>query len=1057
MKRYRPLSCAGLDFPRSSLAIAALCGLAAQPARAELLVNLDATTLSEGPLVDWPNTASLPGAFTSSDSANPPVVARVAGMKGVQLTGAAHYLGPVAPTPLTGAGARTIEAWVHNPAGSDFETIVAWGRRGGPDNTNSAFSHGVHPTWGAFGGWGAADLDWQEKLAFGRWNYVVYTYDGTTSAAYADGELANSEEVPLDTFATDTAGNGLPFRVGAANNADGTVFNGEPPTFTLAVVRVHDTVLTADQIRAKFDSEKSTFGLLDTDGDQMPDYFERSYAFLSETDPTDAAKDQDGDGLSNLREFEVNTNPGNADTDGDTVSDGAELNRQFGGAAAPTDPLKADTDADGASDGVETGTGVFVSATNLGSNPLVADTDGDTFTDGQEAAAGSDPNKATSVPPPKPVVDLNAKDLALGVITAWPSTGAIGGSFAASGTPTVTETQTVKGVTLNGTSDFLTGPAVPTYLGGNNNRTVEAWVFNPSAADEETIFSWGRRGGPDGSNVSFNHGLNASFGAVGHWGGPDIGWNNVGPYTGRWTHVAYVWDSATLTTTVYADGQEANTETLVNPLNTHLTSSSGSALPFRVGSQNEANGSATTGLRGSMTIARILVHDRVLSATDIAASYTAGAGDFGLIDFDNDGLPTWLERQNPSFLNPNDASDAAKDQDSDGLTNLEEYQNQTSLTVADTDGDGLNDGAEVKRTPSPTNPLRADTDQDGLVDGAETATDPVSSDTDADTFPDGQEVFHGSNPNLASSVPDLTKPQKLVDLSAASLPEGPLNAWPDSGKLGRPFVAGATPSVVGPVNNIKAVTLDGTQHYVGPSAPIFIGGDAGRTVDAWIFNPAANTEETIVAWGRRGGAPDGSNASYTHGTDPTWGAMGQWGPPDTGWNGKVVQGVWTHVAFVYDPAKAATFVYSDGVEANTKAMPGPLAIHNTDTSDRPLPIRVGAQNGAGGAVDGQFGTLSIARLRIYDGVLSGPEIAALYDAEKATYTAIPLEFLAPQYDRAADRLTLSWTAAGASYTLEGVNSLDGTWAPVATGLTATSYVVEGVSTKPNTLYRVRTQ
>ena len=38
------------------------------------------------------------------------------------------------------------------------------------------------------------------------------------------------------------------------------------------------------------------------------------------------------------------------------------------------------------------------------------------------------------------------------------------------------------------------------------------------AAEPETIVAWGRRGGPDGSNMSFNYGANALFGAVGHWG-----------------------------------------------------------------------------------------------------------------------------------------------------------------------------------------------------------------------------------------------------------------------------------------------------------------------------------------------------------------------------------------------------------------------------------------------------------------------------------------------------------------------------------------------------------
>ena len=73
------------------------------------------------------------------------------------------------------------------------------------------------------------------------------------------------------------------------------------------------------------------------------------------------------------------------------------------------------------------------------------------------------------------------------------------------------------------------------------------------------------------------------------------------------------------TTRVYADGVEAANETLTAALDTWDVDSAGRPLPFRVGSQNEANGDATAGLRGSMTIARIRVTDQALAADAIAA------------------------------------------------------------------------------------------------------------------------------------------------------------------------------------------------------------------------------------------------------------------------------------------------------------------------------------------------------------------------------------------------------------------------------------------------------
>ncbi|HMO64068.1 MAG TPA: hypothetical protein PKE47_02380, partial [Verrucomicrobiota bacterium] len=118
----------------------ATLGLWLPAPRANVLVNLDATALPEGPVETWANAGTLGGSFPAVGT--PASVVTVQNVKGLAMTSAGHYLGPtVENTGLVGSGARTIEAWVHNPAGSDFETIVAWGRRGGPDSSNNSFSH----------------------------------------------------------------------------------------------------------------------------------------------------------------------------------------------------------------------------------------------------------------------------------------------------------------------------------------------------------------------------------------------------------------------------------------------------------------------------------------------------------------------------------------------------------------------------------------------------------------------------------------------------------------------------------------------------------------------------------------------------------------------------------------------------------------------------------------------------------------------------------------------------------------------------------------------------
>ncbi len=62
----------------------------------------------------------------------------------------------------------------------------------------------------------------------------------------------------------------------------------------------------------------------DQDNDGMPDYFEFMYGFDA-LDPKDALLDSDGDGLSNLEEFRLGTNPHNADSDNDGYSDSEEV------------------------------------------------------------------------------------------------------------------------------------------------------------------------------------------------------------------------------------------------------------------------------------------------------------------------------------------------------------------------------------------------------------------------------------------------------------------------------------------------------------------------------------------------------------------------------------------------------------------------------------------------------------------------------------------------------------------------------------------------------------
>lgn len=99
------------------------------------------------------------------------------------------------------------------------------------------------------------------------------------------------------------------------------------------------------QLKWVFSFDLSTWGAveidptLDSDDDGMPDWWEILHG-LDPFDPSDAHEDLDGDGLTNLEEYLLGTDPNNSDTDGDGVPDGEEV-------ALGLDPLHPDNPAVG--------------------------------------------------------------------------------------------------------------------------------------------------------------------------------------------------------------------------------------------------------------------------------------------------------------------------------------------------------------------------------------------------------------------------------------------------------------------------------------------------------------------------------------------------------------------------------------------------------------------------------------------------------------------------------------------------------------------------------------
>jgi hypothetical protein len=621
---------------------------------------------------------------------------------------------------------------------------------------------------------------------------------------------------------------------------------------------------------------------------------------------------------------------------------------------------------------------------------------------------------------------------------------------------------------------------------GNATYSIEAWILNESPpVGEETIFSWGRRTGT-GVNASFNHGTDPNFGCMGHFGAPDLGWGGTpNVHMDRWTHVVYTYNANTFTQYAYVDGVQVSSEILGAPLAIAVTNSVGGLVPFRVGCQTGNTGTpSTVGRPEGLSIAELRVYTLTLSASDILSKFNVGANLYGITDTDGDGIPSWWERKYSAFMNENNPADAGMDFDGDGLTNLEEYQQGTDPTKSDTDGDGLSDGAEVHTYGS--NPLNPDTDVDGLRDGREVALGTLltgfgSNDSDSDGFPDSTEVLYGSNPTNSASMPDLSTPIPYVNLDATSLPVGPLVNWTNNNALGWVFTAPSNAvASVASVEGTKGVQFFGTNHYVGPNIPSFFGGTAARTVEAWIYNPTAGAEETVFAWGRRGGNPDGSNSAFSHGTDASFGALQFWGAPDVAWGtnaaqiaANVISGRWTHVAYTYGIENGTNGVracYVNGAFANSEVSTN-LALINTFTFDpldplnappnnfgRTLPFRVGAQSQADGTFDPGAArpTMTIARIKAYDVALTAARIAADFNAERAAFPGAP-RITNVRVNPANGFISFDWVPApGRTYEVQRntdvINSAG--WSSIATGQNSGSFTDNQAGASRN-YYRLR--
>ena len=513
-----------------------------------------------------------------------------------------------------------------------------------------------------------------------------------------------------------------------------TLVSGEFPTAgldlaeganTLEIRRIGNTPrawLAIDQVSVALDPT----ALSDVDSDGLPLYWERFYQ-LSDSDPSDASVDIDGDTLTNLAEFKAKTNPRLLDTDGDGLEDQDEIE---------SDPLDKDSDNDGLLDGEETN-----------SSPVLVDTDRDGVSDAWEIRTGYEPNNDESTPPEwAGAIGINFRSKNRPDDGTWPST------FPNGLIPQINWNQTellqssgvANGNPLRvGDSSQITSPTAGVIVdsAGNTTPTTVSFNFNgalTSRANDTTV-----------ANL-LNGYLSASSDSP-----ATLQINNIP--TSFVTYDVYVYLSAYNlgpVSTLRRDGlfQES---VLMRPVGV------GGELDFILYRPTYgpvaplANVVRYEGLTGrSVSFESFRTSGNNSGIAGIQIINTSG-------DADSDGLPDWWE-----ILYRSDAT-TDDDPDRDSLNWHEEFEARSHPWKADTDGDGLDDAAEVA---AGSNPNLKDTDNDGLSDFDELThplpSDPTLADTDNNGVNDARERLNFSDPRNGSfsslPIPVFVNPTEVL-------------------------------------------------------------------------------------------------------------------------------------------------------------------------------------------------------------------------------------------------------------------------------------------------------
>ncbi len=151
------------------------------------------------------------------------------------------------------------------------------------------------------------------------------------------------------------------------------------------------------------------------------------------------------------------------------------------------------------------------------------------------------------------------------------------------------------------------------------------------------------------------------------------------------------------------------------------------------------------------------------------------------------------------------------DNDLDLLPDILESTYGTDMNVADTDGDGVTDGEEVRsgHDPRVAGAARLDSDGDGLLENEECSwnTNPANPDTDGDGFTDGAEVRNCFDPVTKGDGQGSDKLRNCPSVLPTISPTPPPTTAPTTRPTATAFPTSAPPSTTLPKVEKRELTI----------------------------------------------------------------------------------------------------------------------------------------------------------------------------------------------------------------------------------------------------------